>query len=142
MRWVRRFFSRVLHNRVGQCLVVTHFILVLYEFAKKAPMSFGCRRYGSELDFPLIADRGLGFPWESVLLNTIIIVDLPAIIPGAIAMHGLRRFVDQFACDSTESWIYAGVLLLLTSIQWLLIGSFLAWVYRRMQTLFLIPRDT
>ena len=120
MRAIGRFFGRLLACRAAHALFVTHLCLVIFAFADKPaenPPDYDCAP-GLETNRGLLAGRTLHFSYESPLLKTLLILDIPSMIPSAL----LGPPVESHFCDYAASWVAALILLFFSSAQWWLIG--------------------
>jgi phosphate starvation-inducible membrane PsiE len=133
LKSILRFIKRAATNRLGQLLIIIHLILVVYDFARKRPLSVGCDFKEGEWDFSVIADRIVHFHYESVILKIIFVLDLPALFLSVV-FTPLRYFLYPHICAYSQSWIEAGILLTCASIQWLLVGYFLTWLFRSLRS--------
>ena len=122
-----RFIKNLAGSRLGQVLLVIHLCLVVYDFANNPAEEYAypnCTKVSEwDLSGTLIADRFFHhLEAESTLLISLIILDLPALLLGMMLLVPVERVVLQGVCVETASWVSAVVLLLLTSMQWLIIG--------------------
>jgi hypothetical protein len=118
------FVRRVAGNRTGLLLAFVHFCLVVYGFAQKEPVELGgdgpfdiTRHAGVSI----IAGRAFHWYYESTLLKVIFLFDLPGRLL-ALLMNLPFALVFYGASIQVQSWITAVILLIGTSIQWLLVG--------------------
>lgn len=114
LRSAAHFALLVFRSRVGQLLSLLHLILLVYAYLERAPTT----------KYPI------HFFYESTLLKTLIVLDLPALILSAIVAY---PFISQDSM-STSLWsklMEAAIVLSLTSIQWWIIGYLIGHVVRR-----------
>ena len=115
-----KFVKFIFGSRLAQLLFVVHLVLVVYAFAQKPranPESWGW----SGCHGVPIADRVLYYCDETGLLKVLATLDFLGIVLYSV-------FATFFAWVPTGgfhvfSWTVAVVLLICTSLQWLLIGS-------------------
>jgi uncharacterized protein YceK len=115
------FCKRIFISRLGLLLAITHLIIVIYEFAQNNPLSdMPCEgEKFSGAGWSLIAGRSFHWENESLLLQLVTLLDLPAIF---IADTVLILFSSLNLCRYTKSWVEAILILVFASLQWLLIG--------------------
>ena len=133
MESILQLTRKVVSSRLGQFLFVTHLILVIYAFGVKSTADFG-QIWNDCATLP-IAGRAIRIPFESPLLKTLALLDLPSLFIYyviGLLIFVLIGLIAPNVSAYTVSWIGAVILLLLTSVQWLLIGSFIEWLIRRM----------
>jgi hypothetical protein len=121
---IQDFVRRVVASRTGLLLAFVHFCLVVYGFAQKQPVELGgdgpfdiTRAAGVSV----IAGRAFHWHYESTLLKIIFLLDLPGALL-ALLMSLPFALVFSGASTAVQSWIGAVILLIGTSIQWLLVG--------------------
>ena len=122
-----RFIKNLAGSRLGQILLVIHLCLVVYDFANNPAEGYdypNCTKVSEwDVSGTLIANRFFHhLENESTLLVTLLILDLPALLLGMVLLVPVEKILLQSVCVETASWVSAVVLLLLTSIQWLIIG--------------------
>ena len=120
-------FQRFLSSRVGWILVLFHLCLLIYCFAQKGtiPADTSHDSFLANSTTSIIAGRGFHLAYESLLLKAIVLLDLPGlIVTGLISVPVAVLATKLFPRPSfyTESWKAAVILMVGTSIQWLLVG--------------------
>lgn len=127
-----RFLQRVLSSRLGQFLVVIHLCLVLFDFSGKSVPDFNPNNCASVSEWQvtgyLIAGRFFHYSYESALHKLTMLIDLPALAASSLFAAPVYYFFPR-TCAYTASWIYAFVLLLFASFQWLLVGRGIEHLY-------------
>src|SRR5262245_64570885 len=116
-----RFLQRVSHSRLGLLLASAHLCLVIYSFAVQEASYRECHDRHNFAGESLIAGRSVHWSYESSLLKVLMLLDLPGMvlaIPGGFLIWLLRYLLPEM-CVITESWIWAVILLIATSFQWL-----------------------
>ena len=121
--FVRRFFT----NRIGWFLAVAHFCLTVYDFAQKT-VDDGCEP-SSAAGHYLIAGRYFHWTYESLIHQVTILLDFPSLIVSEFLMSPISYFIPVNNCVYTRSWIFAYVLLVVTSLQWLIVGFIIQSVF-------------
>ena len=127
-----RFFRALVLNRLGQILLGVHFVLVVYLFGQKSPAVVQAPCFIEPTANGIVwAGRFFFFESEPLLLKVTVILDAPALL-----LANLVRFYifPRGMCPYTQSWWYAGVSLLFTSIQWLIVGLAITLIIRRLKT--------
>ena len=120
-----RFLKRVAGSRLGQTLFVLHLCLLVYDFAPKPVASADLPCVVEPSSQVLIAARPFHYHYESALLKTLLVLDLPGLMLGwliGLLLSPLNYLLQP--CEYTESWVAAGILLFSTSAQWWLCGCF------------------
>lgn len=120
-------FRQVLKSPIAWTLVLVHLCLLIYCFSQKEPIPTDTSRdsFLANSTTSIIAGRGFHLAYESLLLKTIVTLDLPGLIAiGLISVPIIVLATKLFPQPSfyTESWIGAAILLFVTSVQWLLVG--------------------
>nr|MDQ3818035.1 hypothetical protein [Acidobacteriota bacterium] len=120
------FLKRILKNRLGHLLLVFHLCLTVYYFAQlNVEYGRGTEHLTvsrQDLSGRFIAGRFIDF--DSGLFKILFFLDL---IPLHIHMLITKAVIYLFPYlgVQTVSWVQASLLLVLTSIQWLLVGYFI-----------------
>lgn len=117
------FIKRVVRSRLGQILFVVHLCLVVYDFAPKPAASGDMPCVVEPSSQALIAARPFHYHYESDLMKTLIVLDLPGLVLGYVIdllLTPLNYLIRP--CAYARSWMAAGVCLVGTSIQWWLVG--------------------
>jgi hypothetical protein len=115
LRSAAHFGLRVFRSRVGQLLFLLHLMLVAYAYWERAPTT----------------KVPIHFFYESTLLKTLIVLDLPALILCGIVAYPLTSSDSPLSTYQWSSWIAAAIVLSLTSIQWWIIGYLLGHILWR-----------
>jgi hypothetical protein len=123
-----RFAKNVLTSRLGLILCLVHFLFFAYAILEKQPVSRGdgemswaeFQQLGSSSS--LFAGRNLHWHYESALLKTLLVLDLPAMF--AVSIFSELFLPQSFARLSVwaVSWIGAGLVIFFSSLQWLFVG--------------------
>lgn len=127
---MRSLFKRVLSSRIGCLLLIINLCFVQYYFTHLniSPEFDATKHTLSDMDLSgsFIAGRFLNF--HSGLLEPLAYLNM---LPLLISLF----FIDVLAliCPNldvhTASWIHAGLILMFTSAQWLLVGhTFEKWI--------------
>jgi hypothetical protein len=128
MKTMLRFLRRVASSRLGQLLFVVHLIIVVSEFAHKPSATYSdtpCVMEPSSAAF--IAGRSYHWAYESSLLKVVNILDFPALVIGGIVSKMLSPLN---LCAFTRSWVDAVLALTFASVQWLLVGLIIEFIFR------------
>jgi hypothetical protein len=128
LRTILRFFRCVLTNRAAQFLFVAHLVLVIYACADKPSLNRAENNEvltGTSSSMVLIAGRGFHYHYESPLVKTLWVVDLPGEFLGVIfiglPLYPILKIMPPLgAYDS--SWFAAITFLAGSSFQWMLVG--------------------
>jgi hypothetical protein len=116
--------KKIIRSRLGWTFLALHLFLAFLVFGEKrstTDQATYAEFQQSGQDYVLIAGRGVHIGVESELMKLLFIIDLPALLIGFFLIVGLSLFYSNMPVIIT-SWIDAGILLFLTSVQWLLIG--------------------
>ena len=126
------FIKRIASSRIGQLLAVIHLSLVVYDLAQKpGRTSFAdCTPSSWYSTGSIFAGRYFHATYESLLLMVLVFLDLPAILFSAIILNPFY-YIYPNICVYTASWIDAVVVLLCASVQWLIIGYGIEWLFRK-----------
>lgn len=128
-----RIIKSIFTNRIGWFLSVSHLCLAIYDFSDKKAQEFDANNCTLANEWSvtgyLIAGRFFHFTYESLIHKWMFFLDLPAVILSGFVMMPVSYFLPTNICAYTLSWIYAFILLVLTSLQWLLVGYLLQLVF-------------
>jgi hypothetical protein len=114
------FCKRLLTSKLGLFLVITHLVIVIYEFSPMISNSdMPCEGRKVWAGNILLAGRLIHWNNESLVLQSVILLDLPAIMVANVVLP-LSSSLNL--CRYTQSWVEAIILLIFASLQWLLIG--------------------
>jgi hypothetical protein len=114
----------VANSRAGQILCLTNLGLInyCYLFIMKVPVDYATPAISSVGNSGFIAGRWIDFDSSLLLVLTVLNV-LPVLICNVVIALFIALFPQP---DVTlASWIYAAMLLALSIIQWLIVGSFI-----------------
>jgi uncharacterized protein YceK len=115
---VSNFCRRTCNSQIGQLLLVTHLVLVIYVFAQiPTDSNIPCTTEFSSVNY--VAGRMIHMSNESTLFQVIALLDIPAMLTTGVFS---TLFLPLNLCAYTMSWIIAILLILFASLQWLLIG--------------------
>lgn len=122
------FLKRIAVNRIGQCFFVVHLILVVYTLAEKPLVSRAVNNAFDKSEVvsaSLYAGRLFHWYYESSLMKTLFIVDLPGAFLGLVLFGAPIGLVLSFLPplgEYDESWLFFALCFAGSSIQWMLIG--------------------
>ncbi len=126
--FIKRFFT----NRIGWFLAIVHLCLTVYDFAQKNPLAYDsneCEPPGNFAGHYLIAGRYFHWTNESLIHQVTILLDFPSLIVSEFLMIPISYLFHTNICVYTKSWIFAYVLLVVTSLQWLIVGFIIQSVF-------------
>ena len=92
-------------SRLGWVLVAIHLGLVVFAFAERGSITKPIHPY-----------------YESVLLNALIVLDLPAVLITSIITYPITRESSPISEASWVLYASATIWLIAASLQWLLVG--------------------
>ena len=121
-------------NRIGWFLAVVHLCLTVYDFAQKSPLNYDLNNCEPPPNFAghyLIAGRYFHFTNESLIHQVTILLDFPSLIVSGLVMIPISFLFPTNLCVYTESWIFAFVLLMVASLQWLIVGFIIQSIFFR-----------
>ena len=128
MKALLRFLRRVASSRLGHTLVVAHLVILVSEFAHKPAATYSETPCVPEPSSAvLIAGRYFHWHYESALLKTVSVLDMPAILLGSLAS---KLLAPLRLCDFTASWVDGLLVLAFASFQWLLVGFLVSSIGR------------
>ena len=122
-------------NRVGHLLVVAHLIVSICLFVGKPTVNReaanSSSNEGSLTASTLLAGRSFHYNYESVFFKTLLVLDAPGLFLGLLvatfSVWLIQLFFPFGAYD--QSWLVALLLLIATSLQWLVVGYILKLIW-------------
>ena len=132
IKLLKRFLYSVFTNRLGHLLAVAHLMLVVWEFRRKPSTTLGCNSELSGAGWNIIAGRMVHWHYESDILKTIFILDIPSAFL-TIFFTPIGYFIYPHLCAYTITWVDAFIGLICTSLQWMFIGFLVTWLYRQIR---------
>ncbi len=120
------FFEQAVRSRLACVLISLHTAWFFLAIANMSPPSAGLTKYldqGGWSSATLFAGRPFHFTYESIVLKSLVLVDLPAMLAELPIGLPLSPLVSTLHLGSySRSYLEAGLLLLLATCQWLVVG--------------------
>jgi hypothetical protein len=126
---ISRFVTFVLGSRLARLLFIVHLILAVYVVYRLPLANPDTWDWGGGCHGIPLADRTLFYCDASGLLNIIATLDFIAVVLFAAFATFFGGLWGPSISFHTVSWAVALVLLGVTSLQWLIVGSCLEWFF-------------
>jgi hypothetical protein len=136
--WKRllNLINSIATNRIGLILLVAHLALFAYAIIEKLHnpaqgKDLSWEEFNKEAQSStLIAGRLFHWAYESVVLQILMVIDMPVLLIAALTAMVFPRGICSSLSAYTVSWIAVWVWLFCGSLQWLIIGY---WIKRYLQ---------
>jgi hypothetical protein len=113
---ILRLIKRVAFSRAGQILFAAHSLLVIYEYYER---SFSTIPYH--------------FTYESILHKTLVLINLPNLLISIVLTTPFSYVNSPLHHFWWANWITLAILFVCASAQWLLVGYWIEFLYRKFQ---------
>jgi hypothetical protein len=131
------FLSEAIRSRLAWLLVFLHaawFLLTIANMSPPSPrLANFIEQFGGSSTTAILAGRPFHYHYESLSLQIMFLVDLPSWLASAPIGFLFLPFFKLFHVGRfSGSYIGAGILLVMSSLQWLLLGNLLhVWLNSR-----------
>jgi len=123
---VVRLFREAARSRLGWALAATHALWFYLGILSMGPPSRNAANFLDSVqgaDWTMFAGRPFHFYYQSWVLKSLVLADLPSMFVASVgslltAPLGLRRLIGTY----TGSYVGAGLLFVVATGQWLVIG--------------------